>query len=148
MNFKNGRWSGRNKLIPVFTMNFSMEKPPIHNYYELPNLYLIEIMFPAKRRKKSSTGIGQRQYVVINKNDLTAHFFRLKNDFFGGISAQVNFQHGMFINNIPAITFKRQIELALNQPINSNMGAKEKLQELFNNIDEEDNNLIIFGRLK
>lgn len=139
----------KGELIPKFTMYFEEEEVPIHNYFELPNHFIIKTMQPYKgKRETRGIGVHKEQYIIVDKAKLTAQFINLKNDFFCGINADISFNNGKFINNIPAITLKEEIEKKLIEKDEMASEIKNKLIELNNNLEIEDNNVVFYGDLK
>ena len=85
--------------------------------------------------------------IIVNQKTMDARYFRLKNDFFGNIEMPPVFSNGYFIGNIAAITLKKQIELALRGNA-LNEKERQKLVEFNNNLKQDDNNIIFYGKLK
>ena len=85
--------------------------------------------------------------ILVNKKTLDAKYFVLKNDFFGNIDATPIFSNGYFINNVAAISLKQQIEKAM---LRKDLTDKErqKLADFNKNLKLDDNNIVLFGRLK
>jgi hypothetical protein len=138
----------KGELIPRFTMLFDNKKIPIHNYFELPNHFIIKTMWPDKgKRKTKGIGVHEEQYILVDKLDMTAQFINLKNDFWGGLNAKASFKDGKFINNVSALELKEEIEKIIS---NTNLlpEIKNKLIDLNNSLKPEDNNVIFYGLLK
>jgi len=126
----------RNTLEPRFAKDFG-DKKYVSVSREIPGYYY----FFFYNRETSS------KKILVDKKTLDANYFNLKNDFFGNIDASPVFSNGYFINNVAAITLKKQIEKALNMNDLSEE-EKKKLTEFNNNLNEDDNNIIFYGRLK
>jgi len=126
----------RNTLEPRFAKDFG-DKKYVSVSREIPGYYY----FFFYNRETSS------KKILVDKKTLDANYFNLKNDFFGNIDASPVFSNGYFINNVAAITLKKQIEKALNMNDLSEE-EKKKLTEFNNNLNEDDNNIIFYGKLK
>ncbi len=127
----------KNKLEAKFTCDFGSEKKPISVLREAPLFY-----YTGVRSKE-----GKWNNLLVNKKTLISKYFKIKNDLFGGIIASPVFNNGYFINNIPAISLKNQIKSALK---NNKMPEpmRQKLTEMDNSLKIDDNNVILFGKLK
>lgn len=126
----------KNTLEPRFAKDFG-DKKYVSVSREIPGYYY----FFFYNRETSS------KKILVDKKTLDANYFNLKNDFFGNIDASPVFSNGYFINNVAAITLKKQIEKALNMNDLSEE-EKKKLGEFNNNLNEDDNNIIFYGKLK
>jgi hypothetical protein len=126
----------KNKLEPKFAKDFG-EKKQITASRELPGYFF----FWTRGEDKKS------RMILVNKKNLDAKYFRLKNDFFGNIDASPVFSSGYFINSVAAISLKKQIESALkNKDLNET--DRKKLEEFNSNLNYDDNNVIFYGKLK
>lgn len=126
----------KNTLEAKFTKDFGDMKG-ITTSREIPGYYY----FSARGQDKVS------RMILVNKMTMDAKYFRLKNDFFGNIEMSPFFSNGYFIGNIAAITLKKQIELALREK-DLNEKERQKLVEFNNNLKQDDNNIIFYGKLK
>lgn len=126
----------KNTLEPKFTKDFG-DKKYISVSREIPGYYY----FSFYNRETPS------RKILVNKKTLDANYFKLKNDFFGNIEASPVFSNGFFINIIPAITLKKQIEKALSYN-NLSDKEKQKLVDFDKNLNPDDNDIIFFGKLK
>ncbi len=139
--------SKNNTLLPKFVVDFSGVKTPVHGYHELTNHYYAEVMTP-KRTGENTHGVGKRNYIFIDKQSKKANYVRLKNDFLGGTELYLNFKNGMFINNLSAIVLKTKIKKVLESNSELSKKMRNKLEKLNSEIRDEDNNIILFGKLK
>jgi len=126
----------KNTLEPKFAKDFG-DKKYISVSREIPGYYYFYYY---------SQEIGSKN-ILVNKKSLDAKYFNLKNDFFGNIDASPVFSNGYFINNVAAITLKRQIEKALNMK-NLSDNERQKLVDFNSNLKQDDNNIIFYGKLK
>ncbi|MGE5406763.1 MAG: 6-bladed beta-propeller, partial [Methanosarcina sp.] len=126
----------KNRLEPKFAKDFG-EKKQVTASREIPGYFF----FWTRGEDNKS------RMVLVNKKNLDAKYFRLKNDFFGNIDASPVFSSGYFFNSVAAISLKKQIESALK---NKNLTEKER-QKLINfnkDLQPDDNNVIFYGKLK
>jgi hypothetical protein len=126
----------KNTLEPKFAKDFG-DKKYISVSREIPGYYY----FYFYNRESPS------RKILVNKKTLDANYFNLKNDFFGNIDASPIFSNGFFINIIPAITLKKQIEKALTNKDLSDT-EKQKLVDFDKNLSMDDNDIIFYGKLK
>jgi hypothetical protein len=126
----------KNTLEPKFAIAYRDKKFYSVNR-EMPGYYYFDIFGP---EVVSSS-------VLVNKKTLDAKYFNLQNDFFGNTKASAEFSNGYFINNVAAITLKKQIEYVLKRSKLTDKDRK-KLNDFNNNLTQEDNNIIFCGRLK
>jgi len=125
-----------NTLDPKFAKDFGDNKY-ISVSREIPGYYYFYYY---------SQEIGSKN-ILVDKKTLDANYFSLNNDFFGNIDASPVFSNGYFINNVAAITLKKQIEKALNMKALSDI-ERQKLIDFNNDLKEDDNNIIFYGKLK
>ena len=126
----------KNTLEPKFAKDFG-DKKYISVSREIPGYFYFYYY---------SRDIGSKN-ILVDKKTLDAKYFNLKNDFFGNIDAASIFSNGYFINNVAAITLKKQIEKALNMRDLSD-NERQKLIDFNNNLKQDDNNVIFYGKLK
>jgi hypothetical protein len=126
----------KNTLEPKFAKDFG-DKKYFSVSREIPGYFYFFFYNQETGSKK----------ILVDKKTLDANYFNLKNDFFGNIDASPVFSNGYFINNVAAITLKKQIEKALNMKDLSE-NERQKLIDFNNNLKQDDNNIIFYGRLK
>jgi len=123
-----------NKLIPKFTLGFDTEEWPVYICSDLPNHYY--------------GWISGRGSVIIEKKSLKTDYFRLLNDFYGGIELNMHWDtaNGMFISSMSALYLKKEIErcLLLRQSDEMNI----KLKYLDSRINENSNDILFIGKYK
>lgn len=127
----------KNSVEPKFTLDFGSEKKPLAVCKELPFYYYASI------RSKS----GKWETLMVNKRTLVAAYSHIVNDFYGGIETTPVVSNGLFINNISAITLKNQIKRALKENKMTDP-MREKLIRLDQELKIDDNNVILWGKLK
>lgn len=138
--------AAENRLQPLFTANFGQNKIPLHSLGNFSHYYYIETM----ETEQSEYGLTTKnpKYVIVDKDKKEANFFKIENDLLGGLGVTVyDFQDGLFVQNFPAIKLKEALEKATE---NSNLteAAKARINELLSNLNEDDNNVILWGKLK
>lgn len=136
------------KLYPVFTVDFGAEKIPMHVLRETSDYYYAEMMEPVRGQFGGIT-VGKQKYVLVNKKNPGAKFFKIENDFFGGLGVSMmnDFNNGMFAQNYPAVTLKEKLSEIAKKP-DLQPSVKQRIDELLNGLEEDDNNVIIWGKLK
>jgi len=128
----------KNRIVPVFTKDFSGIEA-YSSSYEIPGFYYFWYNSPS--------GTNQSGNILVNKKTLESGYFKIENDFLGGIEMTNYFNNGWFIYNIDAFTLKTKIKTALeNNDIDESM--RKKLIELDNSLEEGDNNIVFYGKLK
>ncbi|MDR2805267.1 MAG: 6-bladed beta-propeller [Dysgonamonadaceae bacterium] len=134
-----------NRLQPVFTARFAPELIK-HYYIELPDHYLARII------NVSFIGVDKPRVptILIDKKTLRGTYVRFKYDMLGNIDGQkwLSFNKGYCVSNLYPYELKEQLEEALSRPELLTPGMKEKLTELNNSITEDDNNILLIGKLK
>lgn len=126
----------KNKLEPKFAKDFDGLKT-VTVSREIPAYYY----FSFRGQDKKS------RMICVDKKTLDAKYFRLKNDFFGNMDAQMIFSNGHFVNSVAAITLKKQIETALKSRDLTEKDRK-KLMEFDSSLQPDDNNVIFYGKMK
>ena len=75
------------------------------------------------------------------------HFIKLKNDFVGGLYANTNFSNGYIWMMYEPLQLMEQIEKRLEES-DCTDADKKVLKELYDSLDEDDNNIMFIGKLK
>lgn len=136
-----------NHFMPTFTMNFSIDPIPWHGYMELSDYFIGDVSFPvqvAEGMWNSSAPV----YYIVDKKTTKGAYFRMHNDYLGGseIYPLMSFRNGYYVANMEPIVLKEQLEKAIERSTDNNQ--KKKWKELAASLDENDNNVILFTRLK
>ena len=136
-----------NKLLPQFTVNFGKEKLPIHSYTELPNHFLVYVSEPKQISETETVTQDHRNFIVEKKTQKGA-FIRLKNDFLGNADIWPSFSNGYFSQNMDPGRLRDELEKILTTNKNLSNAMRSKLTGLKNSITENDNNYILYAKLK
>lgn len=137
-----------NSLDAKFTLDFNGQPYKIHWYEELPNHFLGSVTIEKKLSENTSTTEYPAKYIV-DKKTLKGAFYKLQNDFLGNIPIKwAAFNHGYYVWNVEP----RELGELLSQQLKKNPSMDEemrnKLQNILNEINENDNNYIFYGKLK
>ncbi|MDR2407841.1 MAG: TIGR04150 pseudo-rSAM protein [Bacteroidales bacterium] len=137
--------AGSNRLQPIFTTRFAPELIK-HYYIELPGHYLVRLI------NVSFIGVDKPRVptILIDKKTLRGTYVRFKYDMLGNIDGQkwLSFNQGYCISNLYSYELKEQLSRALAQPELLTAEMKKKLTELNNSIADDDNNILLMGKLK
>lgn len=126
-----------NSLFPVFTAKFKDDIIQ-HEYVELPNHFLIRLINPSY----------QYTYILVDKQTLKGSYVRLKIDILGNISGSswIEMNKGFYIANMYAYELKEQLsKVNIN---NFSSEIQDIVSQLTNNLRDDDNNVILVGKLK
>ena len=131
-----------NILRPVFTSKFRGDIKQ-HSYIELPSQYIVRLY------SQNTSGDFQYQFVLVDKNTLRGCYVKFELDMMGEIPGPkwVDFRRGYYIANMYAYELKEQLETAL---ISKTLTPeiREKILNLNDSLGEDDNNVVILGKLK
>ena len=84
----------------------------------------------------------------MDKERGTARYFRVENDFWGGLKVSVSdLVNGIFVQNYPAIVLKEELE-NIRQKKDLKPEVLRKIDNLLAGLSEEDNNVIMWGEFK
>lgn len=147
------RWSPRQdtlyhykegRLIPRFTVVFPGGKVPMHEYAELPGHYFVSIM---EFDGRNSTTNYQKLYVDKKTKNVT--WGKIKDDLFleGEEVWSYNFKNGKYMQSYPAVTLIEKLEKMLKRS-DLSPELRKQAEDLLKNLDENDNNIIVWGNLK
>jgi len=134
-------------LKPKFTLNFKSKPIMIHYYGELPKYYLGYTTVEVKIDDHSSTTECPKVFLV-DKKTLKGGYFNLYNDFWGKIALPwVGYVNGYYVNIVDPGNFKNELNKQLE---NKDLTPKQRssITQLTNSINENDNNYVIYGKLK
>lgn len=144
----------KNNLDPIFTIDFGEvegvndekinKNAPLHSYYELPNCYMADISYPVETSDNDFI-TSKPVWLYVDKAESTASWFVLRNDFFGNYEIYPYFIGGYFVNNLSPIS---AIEKLTEAEKTADEKSKKRISELLKSINEEGNNVIMYGKLK
>lgn len=135
----------RNLLEPKFTVKFNQDPIPWHGYYELPNHFIGTVSFPVQVSEDTWQGSVPSLY-IIDKTTLKGNFMRLKNDFLN-IPSWISFSNGYYVQNRDPLALKKELEKALRDKEISDK-VRLRIQDLLEDIDKNDNNIVLFAKLR
>ena len=123
-----------NKLVPRLTLAFESE-----NGRYIPVLSCPDII--------TGPGYPKGEAVIVDKNTLETNYYRLVNDFYGGIKLDFHWDsaRGMFITPyLPYI--KKEIDRCLGLKLTEDTRAR--LLDLDSIINEDSNDIIFIGKYR
>lgn len=137
-----------NKLEARFTVKYPQDKIPWHDYSELPNHYLGNVSSPIQISPTQTVGSKPALYIV-DKKSLRGNYFRLYNDFLGTTDMGIwtSFSNGYFVMNQEPLQLQDALEKELKKK-NLPPAARARAQKLFDSLNENDNNVVVFAKLK
>ena len=124
----------RNRLVPTFYAQFSEEPAPIHSYAEWPGYYRVWVY-------------GHEKSILVDKQAKKAFHFELINDLWGLPTQSYRIRDNHFILIYDAHRLLELIEEHINKPEISEK-AKQQMKLLQTQLDEEDNPILLIGKLK
>lgn len=139
---------GKSGFIPKFTVDFGAVEPPIHFYLEFGDYFFFETSVTKPTSENTFTYVTEKS-ILVNKKTRDATRFKIVNDFLGGYETNVwCFSNGYYVENIVPERLKEKLEKVLEKG-GLDKAMEKKLTDIVNGIDEEnDNNYVIYGRLK
>jgi hypothetical protein len=142
--------SSQNKLIPVFTLDFKNMEQTIHSYSELPDYYLGQLAEPKQIAENLTTTQNNRFYIV-DKKTLKGSFFKLENDFLGNIEIEwpsYTFSGEYYVRNVDPMNLRDELEKTLQSAKKLSPEIQARLKKLKDSITDNDNNYILYAKLK
>lgn len=139
-----------NLLRPQFTVDFPEKNVPVHAFAELP-LYFLGDAAEVKQVDANSFETQNPRYYAIDKHSLKGSFFKLENDFLGGIGIEYPtyiFRNGYYTANMYPSDLKEALEKVLVSNTKMTKEMRAKLTKLKDSITENDNNYILYAKLK
>lgn len=123
-----------NKLESVCTLDLQGKRGRL-SFTELPNLYMCSIF----------TGDAPQGKLFVDKHTMEGGWYKLTNDMLGGINALGFFWGGYYQCNVEPLQLIEKLE-----PFRDKATGKirERIDYILDNVKEDDNNVIILGRLK
>jgi len=140
--------STQNKLNPKFTLDFKDRPWKIHSYFELPYHFLGEITVEKKLSENLSVTEYPSKYIV-DKRTLKGGFYRLYNDFLGGIPMEwASFYNGYYFWNADPGELKDLLTQHLDDSNMITEKERSKLTDLLESINVNENNYLFYGKLR
>lgn len=139
-----------NVLQQKLTIKFGSKEIVRHFYVDLPNHYLIKLVNPQFPDESGQFITPRSPQIIIDKSSLKGCYCNLKIDLLGNIDgpAWTTYNRGYFIANIYPEELKAQIKRSLLSPALLSPAIKQKISNLNKIITEDDNNIILIGKLK
>lgn len=138
----------KNSLEPVFTLDFKSLERKIHSYAELPNHFLGDVTVEKKLSNYLST-TEKPEYFIVDKNTLKGAYFNLYNDSLGNLPVDwPSFNNGYFVWNVEPSDLAEKLTEHLKNSLDISSEERESLEKLIAEIDVNNNNYIIYGKLK
>ena len=133
-----------NQLIPKLAIKWDREVAR-HVYTELPNHYLTRLVIPS-----SPTYIPRSPQIIIEKETLRGCYANFKFNMLGNIDGPnyLIFNRGYLIGSMYPHEIKEQLENVLAHPEKLTPQMKAKVKKLNDRITEDDNNIILLGKLR
>lgn len=138
-----------NRLRPTFTLRFNEDPIPWHGYVELPHHYMGDASYPVQKSATMFESSAPNFY-IIDKKTAKGAFFRLYNDFLGGMEIGYpiySFRSGYFVQNMEPANLKNQLKEVLKSD-NLPDDKRQELTTLAESLHENDNNVVILAKLK
>jgi hypothetical protein len=146
----------KKKLIPRFTANFKGEALKPHAYAEWPGYFLgstSTVVTAAWTDKNGNMQMRQEgdepAYYIVDKKMLKGAYFGLVNDFLGEERNEplFVFRSGCYVACVDPGDLEERIEKALKSDRLSDK-MRQKLTEVQANITPDDNNYILYAKMK
>lgn len=140
-----------NKLQPVFTLNFGKVEPFSHYYIDLPNHILTVHDEQERIDEHGQFYPPMPDMFIVEKKSMKGSWVKIVIDELGNlpIPSRTKFQDGYFVSNMYPHELKQEMEKILTEKDNTlSQERKDKIKSLYNQIDEDGNNIIILGKLK
>jgi len=141
-------WSG-NKLIPLFTCDLKGLKS-IHFYTESSKYFFGDLSEPVQVSATTTTTQNHRFYFV-DKQTLKGSYFTLENDFLGNVEIQwpiYALSGEYYVYNADPGNLRDELEKQLESGKDLTPVMRDKLTKLKNSITDNDNNYILYAKLK
>ena len=134
----------KNKIAPVLTIKWDRDIA-WHDHTELPNCYLTRLIIGA-----TPTYTPRSPQILIEKETLRGCYANFKFNMLGNIDGPnyLTFNRGYFIGSMYPHEIKEQLENALAHPEKLTPQMKAKVKKLNDRITEDDNNIILLGKLR
>lgn len=139
-----------NRLIPLFTVQHLAERKPIFPMYaETGDYFWCSFTETMEQTGESTFTSAPPKFFLVDKNDLSGAYFKLNLDELAGIQVWPGcLQDGYFVWNVPAISLKEILKKTIEAGGDVDPQIAEKIRQLDADLNEEDNNVVIYARLK
>ena len=137
------------RMIPKFTIDFSGRNIAMHDYFEFPN-YFVGTFAKPKQISENMYEAKDEVFYMVEKVTGKGTFFRIGNDYLDNAPITYMPWHctgGYYTLNVEPSILMERIEKGLKC---KNLSAERRkwLEDLLADMDEDDNNYILFGKLK
>ncbi len=136
-------------LTPKFALDFGSNEIIMHDIVDIKNFYFGQIFEPKALSEYVTTTQNHLSFIVDKKTQ-EAGFVEVYDDFFSGKDVQFfgyKMKGGKYISNYDPEILRGDLEEGINS-VELSEDAKKRAQELLDQIDDNDNNYIIWGELK
>lgn len=135
------------RLIPRFTLDFKTKDISIHHYQELPH-HFAGYVTVKKQLSENSYITEVPSCYIMDKKTLKGAFYRLVNDYLGDMPVSLVVNGDYYTLNMEPAQLKEA--LAKHLKVKTDLPAEERkrLQKLMESIHENDNNYILYAKLK
>jgi hypothetical protein len=141
------RWTPR---FTVGNLDEIYPSMPSYDYAELPDVFIGSYSTGETRVGPISWRSTPPFNFFVGKESLKGAYFRLKIGELGGLEAEdptYYFRNGHFLYNLPAITLKKQLKELLDAA-EMDAATEQRVRELYDVINEDDNNILLVAKLK
>ena len=143
---------GTNTVNPIFSFNAPIKKGElIYSYLELPFHFLVSVK-TIKMKVNPDNDIQSTRLVLVDKKTQEAQYVRIVNEYLGGWELDPHFlslriRDGYFTHAMEPVELKELLEESLeNKELTTDV--RNRITELNNKLNNNDNNVIMIGKLK
>ncbi|WP_313382204.1 6-bladed beta-propeller [Proteiniphilum saccharofermentans] len=137
-----------NRLDPKFTLDFKGKPWKIHWYEELPR-HFIGTLTVEKKLSEYAIVTEYPAKFIVDKETLKGGFYKLHNDFLGGIPINwPSFHNGYYVWNVDPGELTEHLTQHMDKSKTLTENDRKKLTDLLGSIDENDNNYLFYGKLR
>jgi hypothetical protein len=145
------RYDVKNKKITaVFTLDYNVKSQTMHMYSELPDYFTGFLAEPKQVAERTQVSDNHRFY-IIDKKTLRGTYYSLENDYLGGLKTgwlMGPLSDGYFAQNYDPGDLLDALTKVLETNESLTDEARAKITELRDSIDPDDNNYILYAKLK
>lgn len=135
------------RLNPRFTLDYGTKEIPIHFYQELPRHFSGDVTVKKQIGEGSYTTEVPVNY-IMDKKTLKGAFYKLINDYLGDMPANLYVSGDYYTLNMEPAALKEALKKHLEIKTDLSSKERERLQKLADNINENDNNYILYAKLR